>query len=294
MKNLRIISGISLIIAGIIISSKSFSMTGNVIGGLENQLGSLLGIAFIIGGALICMTGRGEEVKTGGLERLTWEERQARIPLLFHERKGEVYMRDFSGTLVQEGVYDPRSTAMEIIERLKEYKKNKEYEEILQDAFIKDQTILAARKQRDESGEFPLKVGSIAYVSDQFLKDWDPRYEEIKHPLLRLPALDSYVSNEFLNPDAQVYDANDVIKIMKKNIPGIKDLGQHGHDFYFEYRGERMVLNAGRQNQTNRADINRRITTMASRDIRDAHLDVGKDLEPRKVVLKRAIYGGNE
>jgi len=54
MKNkVVVITGLSLIVIGLIISLKSLNITGNVIAGVDNMVSSILGIVLIVGGMLL-------------------------------------------------------------------------------------------------------------------------------------------------------------------------------------------------------------------------------------------------
>lgn len=56
-RGLKFLLGLLLVATGIIISLKSLSLTGQVIGNVSSGVGSILGVILIIAGALVYLAG---------------------------------------------------------------------------------------------------------------------------------------------------------------------------------------------------------------------------------------------
>lgn len=291
-KGERYLLGGLLIILGGILGWNSISMTGNVIGGVDNGIGSILGIALIIGGMLVCMSG------ASGLERKTWDEFQQNLPIVLSEKSGEIYIRSalLKNTLKSNGAYGATDTFKDVRERLSEMAElNPAFQKAFQTAFINDLTIAGLRKQRNESSEYPLVEGSLAYQADQFLKEWDPAYDEVVHPTLRPPpVLSVYPNTGFLDHHARVQGAGNAVRLMKENIPGVSSSGRVGHDYPMKYNGHNIGrIDAGNNDETTTHEIDQRLRKIAEKDIDNDENLTSADLNQRVTVLRRAIYGDN-
>jgi hypothetical protein len=74
-KKVKMFLGLTLVVVGLLVSLKSLSMTGNVIGNINNGISSIFGLILILAGMLVCASGPSK------LEIKVWEDDEKKVIL---------------------------------------------------------------------------------------------------------------------------------------------------------------------------------------------------------------------
>ena len=274
----RKVLGFSLVAAGLFlfVLNPVANLTGFAIAeNIASAAGSWLyvfGLALMLTGCILFITNPNLEKR-----------------LFYTDSRGIVRITDPLGEFIREGISYRELKASEVIKMLRDlWGKTEEDKQLARESILKDY-ILWARAQRDSSTAFPIPRGSETEMADNFLRDWDPQYQPVVHPLLRERTYDAN-----LNPTSGVYDTRDIIKVMQENVPGFKldEKEIPNHDVPVSYYGERFLILGGTQNpyETDKSQINNAIVRIAKSDIKRKTLLPG-DLDKRIKVLKIAIFG---
>ncbi|MFH1431281.1 MAG: hypothetical protein ABIG37_02325 [Nanoarchaeota archaeon] len=230
----------------------------------------ILSLVFVVVGVGVLMN--------GGLEE----------KLFFKDKKNVIRINDFLGELVKEGIptgfLDDAESSLRLM--LKKFGKNPEEKKEFQEVVLVDY-IKSARYQRDYTDDWPIEPNTERSMADRFLREWDPNYRAVKHPLLR-----EREYAEHLNPLQTNYDTREVTDVMKANIPGFKVELLTNHDVKVSYMGEKFTIFGGStvDYETSSNQIDNVIRRIAENDIKREEIEK-KDLRERKEVLKKTIFG---